>query len=394
MTWKLFAEILLCQPVLSGSVLSLLSVVAASKIMRTPLLKPSRSPEGVTILKPCYGLELGLEENLRSFCTQRYNAPVQILFCVQKPDDAALPILNTLAMEFPDRVTVIVTPSPPVVNGKVQNMIGGIAQARHDLIIITDSDVRVGPDYASIMTAAFADNTTGYVCSLYRIVDAQTLAEKLEALSFNADFVPQILFTSWSKIAPFCLGASMAFRKSDLDAVGGMQAMLPYLVEDYEIGKRIRALGKRAVLVPHVVDMRIALPHFSDWWQHQVYWDMNTKAANFSGFVASILTRAVPFSVLLAVVRGGDNCAASVLIATVLIRSVCAQLAMARIGDIELGALWLLPFRDCLALGTWTWALLSRYYIWRGIKFKIRPDGTIIPRDGADTASHGQDKPA
>ena len=347
------------------------------------------TPEPVTLLKPCYGLELGLADNLRSFCTQRYAGDVQTIFCVQRLDDPALPILNALAKDYPGQVSVVITPSPPVVNGKVQNMIGGLAHARHDLIIITDSDVRVGADYVATMLAPFADAHTGYVCSLYRIVEAKTLAEKFEALSFNADFVPQILFTAWTGLAPFCLGASMAFRKSDLDTVGGMKAMLPYIVEDYEIGKRITALGKKAVLVPHVVEMRVALPRLRDWWQHQVYWDVNTKAANFPGYVASVLTRAVPFAVLFALLRGGDDLSLIIVLAAVLVRSVCAQQVMAHIGDTDVSTLWLLPFRDCLALFTWAAALMQRSYVWRGIKFRLRSDGSIIPRHIDDAKTLG-----
>lgn len=371
--------------------MSFLSVAAAKKIMSEPAMMVSPNNIGVTHLKPCYGLDTGLEANLRSFCSQRYGGPIQIILCVQRENDTALPLLHSLAQEYSDLVTVVITPSPPVVNGKVQNMIGGIAYAQYDHIIITDSDVRVNEDYTSLMMESFRSDTTGYACSLYKIVNADTFAEKLEALSFNADFMAQVLFASWSKAAPFCLGASMAFRKSDLNAVGGMTAMLPYLVEDYEIGKRITALGKRAVLVPHVVDMRITLKHFRDWWQHQVYWDMNTKAANYMGFVASVLTRAVPFALILATVRDADPAATIMLGTTVLIRSVCAQMVMLKLGDLDIRYLWLLPFRDCLGLLTWCTALLRRNYIWRGIKFRLRADGTIIPRNGCDAAALGAD---
>ncbi len=394
MNWLLLSEIVIGLPVIIGSILSVLSFIAAQKIMHAPARVSPRQHVDVTHLKPCYGLDAGLEDNLRSFCSQRYAGSIQLILCVQRDDDPALPLLRSLAEEYPDCVTVVITPSVPVVNGKVQNMIGGLAHARHNHVIITDSDVRVTENYTRYMMAAFETDSTGYACSLYRIVNAHTLAEKLEALSFNADFMPQVLFASWSKIAPFCLGASMAFRKSDLDAVGGMTAMLPYLVEDYEIGKRIAALGKRAVLVPHVVDMRIELQRFSDWWQHQVYWDMNTKAANYMGFVASILTRAVPFALVLATMRGGDNLAMIILGTAVLIRSVCAQMVMSKLGNFDISYLWLLPFRDCLGLLTWFTALWRRDYVWRGIKFRLRPDGTIIPRKNVDAIALGLGKSA
>jgi ceramide glucosyltransferase len=384
------ADLLLLIPVLGGTIFSILSLIAARQIL-------SRAPstghaEPVSILKPCYGLDPGLADNLRSFCTQEYSAPVQVILSVQRPDDPCLPVLEALRAEYPDKVAVVIQPSPPTVNGKVQNMIGALSVARHDLLLISDSDVRVSPHYVARMVAPFAAPDMGYVCSPYVIIDTETTGEHFEALTFNADFVPQLLFSWWSKAAPFCLGASMALRRRDLEAVGGMKAMAAYLVEDYEMGRRILALGRRWEMIPEIVDMRISLPRFADYWSHQIYWDQNTKAANPGGFAATILTRAIPFAMLYALLNPMSNPAFMLFALVVLVRLGCARSIMEQIGDKDISRkLWLLPMRDCLALVSWAIALVKPSFVWKGIRFRLTRDGRILPRSAEEAKRLGLD---
>ncbi len=192
--------------------------------------------------------------------------------------------MRKLEAEFADRVTLVIKPSEPVVNGKVQNLVNALAAARHEMLIISDSDVRVRPDYVRNIVTPLHDPSVGYVCSLYRSVAAQRWFEKLELLSLNADFLPSVVFSTETGAALFCTGASVAFRRADLEAVGGMADLGDYLVEDYELGRRLVGLGKRFVLVPHIIDLVADYGSFSQWWHHQVYWDQNTWAANPVGF--------------------------------------------------------------------------------------------------------------
>jgi ceramide glucosyltransferase len=379
---------LLLIPVFGGTVFSILCVMAVRAVLNKKAIQGYHEP--VSILKPCYGLDAGLEDNLRSFCEQDYPSPYQIILCIQRPEDPCLPILRKLEAQYPDRVDVVVHPTPPTVNGKVQNMVGGLTVARHDLLVISDSDVRVRSDYLSAIVAPFSDPQMGYVCTPYVIVDTKTNGEHLEALTFNAEFVPQVLFSFWSKAAPFCLGASMALRKSALDHVGGMAAMGAYLVEDFEMGRRLLKAGKRWTLVPHVVDMRIKLDHFADYWSHQLYWDQNTKAANPAGFAATIITRAIPFATLYALVNPFSNSALFIFGIAVATRILSARMIMEQLGDTQWAEkLWLLPFRDCLALGSWAIALTKRSFVWKNLRFGLAPDGRIIPRSADDARKLG-----
>ncbi|TAK99258.1 MAG: glycosyltransferase [Rhodospirillaceae bacterium] len=377
--FTLFQDLLLV-PVAGGCVFSLLSLWAARRIMARPSGGSDFTPP-VTVLKPIYGLDKGLEANLRSFCVQDYPG-LQIVVSVQRTDDPALPIVRKLAAEFPERVTLVVKPSEPVVNGKVQNLVNGLEAARHDILIISDSDVRARPDYIRAMVAPLRDTNVGYVCSLYRCVGADRWFEKYELLSLNADFVPNVVFSAVTGAAQFCLGASVAFRKADLASIGGMADLGNYLVEDYELGRRLVGLGKRFVLVPYIVDLVADYGTFEQWWHHQVYWDQNTWAANPVGFTLTVLIRALPFAALFCAVRLGDALGLAVLGGALAVRlGAAAVMAGVYLKDWEgLRALWLLPVRDLLALVSWYVALTRRSFVWRGNRFGLTRDGRIVPR--------------
>ncbi len=373
-------QIVLLLPVVGGSIYGVLCIWAAARFFARPRAAETFKPP-ITVLKPIYGLDKGLEENLLSLCRQDY-PDYQIVMAVQRTDDPALPLLRRLAAEFPARVTLVIKPSEPVVNGKVQNLVNALTAARHEILLISDSDVRLAPGYLSAMAAPLADANVGYVCSLYRSVGATRWFEKLELLNLNADFMPSLIFSEVTKAARFCIGATVAFRASDLARIGGMAALGDYLVEDYELGRRLLGLGKRMVLVPHTVEIVADYPSFARWWHHQVYWDQNTWAANPTGFALTILARAVPFALAFAALRGFDGTGVDVFLAAVAVRLATARwVASAYLGDREgAAALWLLPLRDVLALISWYAALTRRSFEWRGHRFGLTRDGRIVPR--------------
>jgi ceramide glucosyltransferase len=371
---------ILLVPVFCGSLYCMICVWTTGRFMaHRPKINGYQPP--ITILKPIYGLDKGLEENVLSLCRQDY-ADYQIVLAVQRVDDPALPLLERLAQEFPARITLVVKPSEPVVNGKVQNLVNALAAARHDILIISDSDVRLRPDYLRTIVSPLEDSKVGYVCTLYRSVGGDRWFEKMELLSLNADFVPSIIFSAITGAAGFCLGASVAFRKADLEAVGGMGDLGHYLVEDYELGRRLRGLGKHMVLMPHLVDVVADYEDFNRWWHHQVYWDQNTWAANPVGFGLTILVRSVPFALLYAVLAGFSAWGLAVLAGALIIRlGTAAKISAHYLDDREgLRALWLLPLRDVFALASWYVALTRRSFEWRGHRFGLTREGRIVPR--------------
>ncbi len=178
-----------------------------------------------TILKPVHGLEKNLRENLRSACIQDY-PEFQVVFSVQDCSDPSVPLLMEIQREFgPERVTVAIENRRPGTNGKINNMAGGLPYARHDILVISDSDVELKPDYLKTIIAPLADSRNGCVCTLYKAAHADSWYEKLELLSLNADFIPNVIFAHVTGASNFCLGASAALRRSVLEEIGGLDAL-------------------------------------------------------------------------------------------------------------------------------------------------------------------------
>jgi ceramide glucosyltransferase len=371
-------------PTVAGSVFSLLCLAAVFYWVRgypQPPVPAGFAWPGVSILKPIRGLEKGLEENLRSACVLDY-PDYQVVLSAQSPDDPALPVLRKLEREFgPERVTVAVTDSEPVVNGKIQNLMGGFKAARHEILLISDSDVRLRPDYLKTIVAPLADPEVGCVCTLYRAVDAGKWYEKLELLSYNSDFIVQVIFAKVSGASDFCLGCSVAIRRSALEAIGGFEPLGEYLAEDFEMGRRITQRGYRAEVLPYFVDASLDLRRPGDWWDHQVYWDQNTRAARPIGFLFSVVVKALPFALLFALARGFDGLGLAVLGGALAIRLGTAGLIMRRIGDAA-GPRYLawLPLRDLAGMGSWLVAIFKRTFVWRDLRFGLTRDGRVVPR--------------
>src|SRR6059036_412764 len=239
-------ELILLIPTIGGSVYVVLCLLAVWKF-RTQARRPSdlsfsKWPP-VTILKPVHGLEKHQGENLRSTCIQDY-PEFQVVFSVQDGNDPVLPLLREIQQEFgAGRISLAVENRRAGANGKINNMLGGLPYARHEILVISDSDVRLRPDYLKTIIAPLADLEVGCVCTLYKAAHAETWYEKMELLTLNADFMANVVFAHVSGASKFCLGASVALRRSTLDEIGGLEALADYLVEDYEMGQRIWGSG-------------------------------------------------------------------------------------------------------------------------------------------------------
>lgn len=378
---------LLCLiPVIGGSVYAVLCLITAVwiRVARADCsVSPLATWPAVTILKPVHGLEKNLRENLRSTCMQEY-PKFQVVFSVQKCDDPAIPLLSEIRQEFgSELVTVAVENLRLGTNGKINNMAGGLRCARHDILVISDSDVQLRPDYLKTIVAPLADPRIGCVCTLYKATHAKSWYEKLELLSLNADFMPSVIFAHVTGASNFCLGASAALHRSVLDEIGGLDALADYLVEDYEMGRRIWASGKKIAVLPYLVDTMVDLKHPSQWWNHQVYWDQNTRAARPGAFFATVLIRSVPFALLYALAREFDQTGIVVLAGASLVRFITAALIMGwalRDGE-GLRNVPLLIFRDLAALASWLLAFTKRTTVWRGAQFTLTRDGRLVARE-------------
>ncbi len=370
-------------PVLGGSVFSLLCLWAVARFQRRPVAADATAWPAVSILKPVHGLEKNLRRNLRSACLQDYPS-YEVVFSVQRPDDPALPLLEEIQQEFgADRVTIVADEQRPGSNGKINNMVGALPHARYDLLVISDSDIRLKPCYLKAVVAPLSDQGAGFVCTPYKAVEARTWFEKMELLSLNADFMPSVVFAYETGASLLCLGASIALRRSTLDKIGGLANLADYLVEDYEMGRRIAGLGQRGVLVPPFVETMVDLQTPAQWWKHQVYWDQNTRSARPAAFFCTLLIRAIPFALFFALLRLADPLGLAVLAGSLAIRLSTAGVILGwGLGDREgLRALHLLPVRDIAGLVSWLLAFTRRTTSWRGSEFLLTRDGRLVAKE-------------
>jgi len=375
-------------PTIAGSIYLILCLLAVWRFRTQPRYSSrdsfSKWPP-ITILKPVRGLEKNLEHNLRSACLQDY-PEFQVVLSVQDRDDPALPLLEKIEQAFGSkRVSVVIGNRQVGPNGKVNNLFGALPYARYDILVISDSDVCLEPDYLKAIVAPLADPNVGCVCTLYKATHADRWYEKMELLTLNADFIPSVIFASVTGASKFCLGSSVALRRSSLKEMGGLEALADYLAEDYEIGRRLWASGKSVAVVPYFVEIVVDLKNLFQWWDHQVCWDQKTRAAQPVGFFATLLIRSVPFAFLFAACRLGDASGLMVLAGATGIRLAAAAVILGwGLSDREgLRSLVFLPLRDLTALISWLLAFTKKTVSWRGAELMLGHDGRLASRKGA-----------
>jgi len=377
-------QILLALSIFVGSCCWLLVLICA------PFFR-SRKFEGVvcfrdlppvSLLKPVYGLEKNLQVNLRSACLQDY-PDYQVVYSVQRPDDPALELLSDLERQFgSERVTVVIASVRVGVNGKVNNLAGALPHARHETLVISDSDVLLRPDFLRQIVAPLADRDVGAVSTFFRGCHAGSWYEHIEQLTLNADQFSMAMVASATGLVDFCFGASTALTKTTLARIGGLEGLGDFLVEDTEMGRRIQALGKKLIDIPYLVDTTVDLGGASHWWQKQTYWEQNSRVALPYLYSASSLLRIIPLALLFAILRGADPLSLWILGSVILLRlsAVAAVLGLALRDYAGLRRLWLVPIKDLLSVIWFVRALVSSRVVWRGIEMSLARDGRLTVR--------------
>lgn len=389
---------LLLVPVAGGSLYSVACVAAMARMAAraraaaAPAEAPAFGDGGaggwppVSVLRPVYGISRDLVENLHSLCRQDY-PDYQVVLSAQREDEPALPLLYDLQREVgADRITVVVDGTGTVPNGKARNLLVGFSGARHELLVVSDSDVVLRPDYLKTIVAPLADPQVGCASTFYKAGGSiRRWYEALEYLFLNADWVPNLVFAHMTGAQAFVLGASNAVRRSTLEAVGGWGDLGYYLLEDSEMGRRILARGQRIAIVPYFVDTLVDLRGPAHWFRHQLYWDRNTRAGNPWGFFGTLFIRAIPFALLFAAVRRFDGLGLAVLAAAVACRLATAWLFMRRgLGD-RTGPRWLalLPLRDLAGLAASALAFAGPTVVRHRQRFVVGRGGRMVADERA-----------
>jgi ceramide glucosyltransferase len=339
---------------------------------------PKVSPKTVSILKPVCGLEKNLLENLKSACRQKYAGTYETIFAIHNEKDPAIKVIEQVQAACPQaNIRVIVDESRIGANGKISNLQNALRQAVGQVIVISDSDMHLRPDYLDCLLTALRDRRVGIACTLYRARKPDNFMEILELLTFNADFVPSMVFAYLTGSSVVCPGASMAIRREVLDSIGGLMPLRDHFVEDYELARRAAAKGYRTELIPYVAQMDLTTNGWSDWWRHQVGWDLKIRSVTPWGYFFTLLLRGIPFALLYAAAAGPYSW--HILLATMTSRVVVGWLNAAMLGDKEaIGRIWILPARDMLGLLVWSVSVFKNKTCWRGSRFLIRK-GKLVP---------------
>jgi len=361
--------------------------IAAALLVRRFAAAPRPVPAArppLTVLKPLHGNEDGLEAALSSNLSQDY-PHYQVLMGVGDPADTALEVVRTLPAPSPGgELAVVVQPSGPSRNRKVANLLTMWPQARHDLIVIADSDVRVDPGYLDDLAAGFADPKVGVVTCLYVGRPGQGRWSRLGALGINHGFLPSALVARALGRHDGCFGATVAIRRSVLEQGGGLEAIADLLADDWALGAMAREQGAKIALAARPVDIVVTEPGLKALFDHEVRWGRTIASIDRVGHIASIVTQPVAMAGLAALVALAAGTGGSGLL--VLGLAASCRLWAIRTEEAAFGlsraALTDLALREILSFVVYAVASAGRTVLWRGRRFVVHRDGTLEPVEG------------
>jgi ceramide glucosyltransferase len=332
----------------------------------------------VSVLKPLCGVQPGLYETLRSFCEQAYPS-FQLVFGTNDPTDPAVDVVRRLVDEFPGLDVVLVCDGHVLgTNPKLSNVVNLEKSARHDVIVLADSDVQVGPDYLRTVVAPLADPGTGLVTCLYGAVPMPGLPSALGAMYVNDWFFPSALVAAGAQPLAYAFGATIACRREVLDALGGFESVADYLADDYMLGRAVAESGRHVELSSLVVHTVVHERDLSTLVSHELRWARTIRSVRPVGYLLSFVTFGFPLS-LLALICAGVTSVTMAALAANLVARLIGWHATRRTAGLRL-RVWdacLLPVRDVLSLGIWLLSFGSRAVRWYGQSFTIDHQGRL-----------------
>jgi ceramide glucosyltransferase len=341
--------------------------------------KSVRPTQAVSILKPLRGTDPEMYESFRSHCMVDY-PEYEIIFGVSDSNDPAIQLVEQLKSEFPQRsIRLIVCRENLGANTKVSNLAQMVREARHEYLIVNDSDIRVEPDYLRRVVASLDDPQVGLVTCLYRGIANSTLGSHLESLGISTDFSAGVLVAqNVEKGIRFGLGSTLAFRRRDLQAIGGFESIVDYLADDYQLGSRIAALGLTVQLSGVIVETFLPRYTLSDFITHQLRWARTVRDSRFWGYVGLGMTFGLPWAALALIFAQGAPWAWALLAFTAALRvTVAIVIGRVVLDDRQvLPSLAMIPLRDLFALGVWIVSFAGHQIVWRGDRFRLK-DGKL-----------------
>jgi ceramide glucosyltransferase len=363
----------------AGSILySLLSVTAAFRYLADGCPPAGATPEPMSILKPLAGFDEGLEKNLRSFFEQDY-PEFEMIFAVREESDPCVALVRRLCAEYPAvPARLIVVGQPLYLHAKVYSLSRMISEARHDLLVMSDSDIRVGPDMLRRVAAEFATGLDGEQTALatcpYRAVAGDSLWSQLEAVGMNTTFWQGVLTARLLHGMKFAVGPTIVARRTAIEAIGGIERVKDYIAEDFDLGRLVAEAGYRVILSSYVIEHRIGSESLADNFAHRIRWGRTSRRSRPMGYIGQVFMHPLPIAALLAIATPHAWRVAAV---AAVVRYASAWVTARLVLNARLN--WsLLPFDDLMGLAFWIAGFFGNTITWRGRTYRLDRQGRVV----------------
>jgi ceramide glucosyltransferase len=355
-----------------------LFMVLAAALMISPA-RPDPWPDAlapaVTILKPVHGDEVGLFENLVSFCEQDYPGAVQIVFGVESPSDPAIAVVEGLRAAYPGRQIDLVVDTRIIgSNPKVSNLINMSVRIAHDVVVLADSDIRVQRDYLSRLVRAL-ERFGGAVSCPYYGISMGSLWSRLAQLTIDSHFLPAVVVAARLKLSQPCLGSTIALRRQSLAAIGGFEPLADCLADDYVLGELLQKHGEPVSVLPFAVGHVCGETSFIELWRHELRWALTIRTIDPFGYLGWSVTHAFPLA-LIAWGMGGGWPAIALALAALACRAMLI-FATERGYGLRAHPYWLIPVRDLLSFAVFVSGFVARDVSWRGHHYELMSEGIL-----------------
>lgn len=336
----------------------------------------------VTVLKPVCGLEPGLYENLRSFCQQEY-PEYQVVFGVRDRTDPAISVIERIISELPNRDLDFVIDSQTIgPNLKISNLHNMYRVAKHDILVIADSDIRVDQDYISSIVQEFDDQRVGLVTCLYTGTPQGGLTSRLAAMFINEWFLPSVLAVATNRGVRFCFGATMVIRRGVLEKIGAFKALSSYLADDFVLGRLVRQSGYTVKLSSYVVENIVWEKNFKELFMHELRWARTVRSVEPIGHIFSFIMYGIPLAILAAICNhltiDSDPLEIFGIILSLLSRLGLRHSVYKAVRNSRKSPFWLLPIRDFLCFAIWGISFFGRGIRWKENRFYVNRTGHMI----------------
>jgi ceramide glucosyltransferase len=363
---------------LAGVAYTALAIARVRRFARNAGTGTSNCTTPISVLKPLCGNEPNLFENLLSFCDQVY-PQYQIIFGAADPADPALQVARAVAARFPERdIEIVAGRAHPSGNPKVGNLLGMIDLARHPLIIIADSDIRVGRDYLQAVAGCFEDASTGAATCIYGGVPGTSLASRLGAMQVNDHFAPSVMVATALEPLTYCFGATMAVKRDVLARIGGLHAIAEHLADDYLLGKLVAETGHVVALVPYAVQTTIADDTLRALWRRELRWARAISGQRPAGYAGSVVTYVLPFAAASAL-ASRTPFSATIFAVSAMLRVVLHYDGRRAFAPQSPASVWLIPLRDLFGLAVWAASFCGKRVLWKTGDYRLDAGGRMAP---------------